>query len=468
MPLNLQCLPATNPVTIAMAPPNPSLLLSCPSEILGVVFECLTTTDLHAVCLICRDIHALAERFLYYSVIWRWTDKDAPPIDLLLRTLLRRPDLAARIRRLDLAGTHLSKSRPHFLPSHISVPEANLAGPITFVERLNVPYGGDWIRALQDGEMGAFVAVLVAQVPNLNYLCLAPDFARDTLFLGLLFRSALCESLNPGLPAFRHLREIRQELPSSHPLPGSMRRTTGDLLPMFYLPSLKFISAVIENPLGAAFSWPAGPPPLGSTLTHLAVDYVREGDLGHILRATPALETLKWRCVHLDDTLKPNIIDLDQIGEDLSNVRNTLSDLSIGASYYREIFGVNPPLETTGSLHAIADFPSLTRYTAPLAFFVGMAPPSRLPLEQMLPRTVESLTIRDDLFRSSFRWSDIDVLEAMKPWISDWKSRTPRLRRFHLYMEQTDNQWLPPIMNKLRELCRGTGLPCEITKFPPF
>ena len=183
-----------------MAPAHPPLL-GCPADILLPILEDLTAKDLHAVCLVCRDLHALAQLVLYSSIHWTWTGDGYPPVHLLLRTILLRPDLANHTRSLVLAGARSDRKGSRLLPMKMSVPKASLAGPIEFGKGINVPHGDDWIRALQNGELGAFVAVLLAQLPNLESLEMVPDFSGDALFLGLVFRSALASR---KLPAFPH------------------------------------------------------------------------------------------------------------------------------------------------------------------------------------------------------------------------------------------------------------------------
>lgn len=448
-----------------MAPSQSSPLLNCPADLIPFFLEPLSREDLFAVCLVCRDLRPFAEPFLYSSIDWIWLKDEVPPIGKLLRTILRRPELAAHIRRVVLAGATFYRSHPRNIPEKITVSEVERGLSIGLVEQIKVPRSNEWIQGLRDGAMGAYVAVLLSQLTNLTYLEIGPNFGRNTRFLGIFLRSALCETSDSGLPAFRHLREVRYNLPGPSGFRGKTEKNTLDIVPFFYLPEAEHISATVENPAPNDFAWPAQWRPSPSNLTSLDLSHIREGDLGRILSTTPALSTLRWECVHQEDGSKAKMIDLDQIAEDLCHVRGTLQDLTITAQFYLDPSSLlDPDFTINGSLRAISDFPQIVNVAIPLMFLVGLAPPARHPLGHILPRNVELVTIRDDLFCSIYDWQDFEILAELRSWLTDWKTWTPRLRHFHLYVEETDEQWYPPIRENLRELCAGVEVSFEVTK----
>lgn len=127
---------------------------------------------------------------------------EVPPVGKLLRTILRRPELADHIRSVALAGATFYREYPCNIPDRIAVSEVELELSVGFVRKINIPRGDDWIQGLRDRVMGAFIAVLLSQLTNLTYLDIGPNFAKDTPFLGVLFRSALCMSSASVLPKF--------------------------------------------------------------------------------------------------------------------------------------------------------------------------------------------------------------------------------------------------------------------------
>ena len=159
-------------------------------------------------------------------------------------------------------------------------------------------------------------------------------------------------------------------------------------------------------------------------------------------------------------------MDLDQMGHDLSNVKDTLSDLRIGVCYVNdwEHDRAEHPINIRGSLSQLVDFPVLRRCEAPIQLFLGMDKATARPT---FPRWVEILTLHDNLYWCDLVWRDDEITEALRPWISDWKMRTPRLRHLHHYLEYTEGDWLLPMRKTFGDLCMATELPCKITNLQP-
>ena len=183
--------------------------------------------------------------------------------------------------------------------------------------------------------MDAFIAVLLSQLSSLTSLRLSPNFAKESQIVGMVLRSALCESVNRGLPTFQRLRDVSFNLRFHvHQIKKTVRNTA-DVLPFFYLPTVQRISASIDNPV--AFAWPAKHAPTPSRLTSLDLTFIREGRLSQILSTTTRLKTLRWEGYYLDKIADPfvkPIIDLYLIIKTMSHVRDTLTDLAISAVCY--------------------------------------------------------------------------------------------------------------------------------------
>lgn len=443
-----------------------SPLLNCPADLIPSFLEPLSRGDLLSVCLVCRDLRPFAEPFLYSSIDWIWLKGEVPPIGKLLRSILHRPELAAHVRSVVLAGATFYRWYTRNIPEKIEVSEDEVNLSVAFVQRIKVSRGDEWIQGLRDGVMGAYVAVLLSQLSNLMYLDIGPNFGRNTLYLGILLRSALCATSDSGLTNFPHLREVRYTLPDASGLPGKTDRTALDILPLFYLPAAEYISATIEDSTPNDFAWPVQWRPSPSNLTTLDLAHIREGHLGQILSATPALRKLRWHCFHQEKYAEENIIDLDLIAQDLAQVRGTLSDLTITAECYMYPGNLlDPYLEIKGSLRGLFDFPELVRYEVPLPFLLGLRPPATYPLGHVIPKRVEVFTMRDDLFCSNYEWPDFDTFEVLESWITKWRDSNPHLRHFHLYLGETDDEWFLPMQAKLNDLCTAAGMPSSrITK----
>ncbi|RYP45987.1 hypothetical protein DL768_007737 [Monosporascus sp. mg162] len=199
---------------------------------------------------------------------------------------------------------------------------------------------------------------------------------------------------------------------------------------------------------------------------------IREGQLGRVLSVTKGLKILRWEWFYredLQDEFVTDVIDLDKIVADLSHVRDTLIDLSISAISERHRAEPElPPLKMKGSWEPITGFDKLRRLEVPLPFLVGYTPGITKRLEDGMPRNIEFLTITDDLYeQEEYEWPtvDLDLLEAIRSWLGNWRSSTPHLRGIRLLLRKMDAEWGPPMRYQLRELCAQAGIQVEITKF---
>ena len=447
-----------------------SPLLLCTTDLLRLVFQLLSRDALYAVCLVNKDLRALAEPFLYFNVQWIYRSFKSPtlPVNLLLRSILRRPELAAYVKKLSIDGRQdFYKEDPRII-----VTEDELDEPIRLVEMMRVPYGYDWIQGLRQGTMTAFFTLLVSRLPNLTCLHLGRDFTQRGKLLGMMFMSCLSgsDSSHRTLPTFEYLKDVY--------LPYSARKTkirhgievknTTELLSIFYLPSIQRVSVTIDSPI--AFSWPFPKPPDPAQLKALKLYHIREGHLEKFLSTMRALKTLRWDWVYRstlkDDVINIPVMNLDQIVADLSHVRDTLTDLTITADIFiSKSETESPTVEIKGSLEGIVDFDGLKRMRIPVPFLVGFSINPSKRLADVLPRNIEFLTITDDLFLiRQYEWHDVDILGIIGTWLQDWKTSTPNLQGFHLFVQEVNDEWGPTMRQQLRELCTGAGVQVEITK----
>jgi hypothetical protein len=106
-----------------------------------------------------------------------WEEKLQPhPITSLLRSLLRRPQLATFIRRVSLAGFSFHNPCIEDRAPKILVSEDELKELVAFVMNATVPYRQIWLEELQNRTMDAFVALLISQPLHLSSLAINRDF----------------------------------------------------------------------------------------------------------------------------------------------------------------------------------------------------------------------------------------------------------------------------------------------------
>ncbi|KAK7415738.1 hypothetical protein QQX98_005651 [Neonectria punicea] len=449
-----------------------SPLLSIPTEILRLVLASLSSSTLHKLCLVNTDLRSLAEPFLYGNIQWTWTESQTPPIIFLLRSILRRPELAAFTQNLTLNGATFEHNKHQFRRESpwLSVAEEDLDELVECIERIDVPYADLWMQDMRAGFMDAFVALLLSQLPRLGSLHLGKNFTRESRLVGMMLRSALCDESNGDrLPSYEYLKDVSI---AHFSLGIDIRRYTDlrntvDVLPLFYLPSVERITASIDNPV--TFAWPVARPPSLSKLTSMNLTMIREGNLGQVLSAASGLQKLRWGWYYrkdLKDRFVTDAIDLDRIAADLSHVRNTLAELTISAaSDMARAEPEFPPLRVTGRFNAFRSLTALKRLEVPLPFLLGFSPSMKL-LSDVLPPNIEFLTITDDLYlQEEWEWRDVHLWQVLRSWLQDWRTSTPHLRGFRLFLKIMDyEEWGTPMRQELRGLGAQVGVQIGITK----
>ncbi|KAK2811106.1 hypothetical protein FQN50_002442 [Emmonsiellopsis sp. PD_5] len=456
-----------------MAPP----ILNVPIEILRLILALLSSVDLRAICLTNRDLLVHAEPLLYADIRWTWLNSQTPPIIRFLRSILRRPQLAGFVKSLVLNGAFFERNSnvyKAFCPSpKLPVTEADLDWLVERIKLIDVPYGDSWIRELRAGNLDAFVALLLSQLPRLRCLQLDEIIVRESRFLNMMFRTALCE--RPGashLSSFEDLQDvtavyIRFGLDTNN---FGVIMKPADLLPLFYLPSVKHITASIHNP--DIFAWPATQRPNPTQLTSLNLTLIREGHLGQVLSVTKGLKKLQWHWYYRSDLKNQYVtdkMDFDRLAADLSHVRENLMELTITASTdMAEGYIELPPLQLKGPFIAFRHLDALKRLELPLPLLMGysIAEPSITCLAEALPKNIEYLTTTDDMcFNPDWDWPDTDWLEVIRTWLENWRDTTPNLREFHLYLKILDfDGWGPGMRQNLRDVGAKAGVRIKITK----
>ncbi|OIW23015.1 hypothetical protein CONLIGDRAFT_637938 [Coniochaeta ligniaria NRRL 30616] len=467
---------------------QPGSLPDCPAEMLRAIFESVSRADLQSLCLTCRAIRPHAEALLYSRVDLVWLD-EIPPILLLLRTILARPDLAKHVKTVDLSGD-LTQTVPRFthysaLP-RLQVSPAELGRPIAFVEALGLPAGSKWVEELRSGAMDAFVAVFLSQLCNVQTLAISGNFSRHVYFVGEVFRSALCGSRAHGLPSFEYLRQVSiRKLKDPDENGNGQTRNTESLIPLFYLPGVEDMTLAFDNPLSksrndfAPLEWPGPERPVPSRLKTLNLTLVREPYLGQLLSVTTEIESLTWEWYYEEDSqdnvIKP-VVDLDHVINALSHMRASLKCLTISALTGRKGFAIEePPIEVTGSLQALSEFTALRRLQIPLPFLAASLSPHRArPLASSLPRNLENLIIKTDFPDQSdigalwdtgeYEWTGLTLVRALRLWLRDLKNSTPYLRGFHLIVSGPNYlEWASEMADEVVQLGNEAGIHTQIT-----
>ncbi|KAJ3548446.1 hypothetical protein NM208_g997 [Fusarium decemcellulare] len=408
-----------------------TLLLDYPQEIIDSILQWVTPKDLYTLCLVNKPFCAIAQPRLYVRIEWEWSVK-VPPVDFLLRSLLEKPALGDWAQAVILKGT-------------------------------------DRIATAMD----AYIACLLAMLPNLRDLRLEPIFAYRSKLSSKMFRAALSvfpRQSRPKLPQFEHLRHVAH-LRRIASTPGDKPKGASSLTPFFYLPEVHSLSASVENT--PHWRWPEHKPEL-ETLTTLNLASLQAKHLGTILSETRNLKSLQWDWRGWPKSyFRPNEIhwiNLDEIMVALQHVQKTLVELKISGSC-RYDGKSRPQLRVNGSLKGLAAFEMLKTAELPLAFLAGLVAhnPPHLPasIYESLPATITHVALSDDFNRAG-DWRGSSQLEVFALWMDNVKTSTPRLQRLEWIpmMAETVREWHdnPGLKSGLLATCGGAAVDVEIVE----
>ena len=328
------------------------------------------------------------------------------------------------------------------------------------------------------GNIDAFVALVLSQLPQLQTLHLDVNFFTNNRFVGLIFKHALSSNSQSStrrcLSAFAHLRHVALiSPPSEQSLPGRACIDPDLLISLFYFPAIDILELFVSNHK-SIFSWPNDNLPCASNLRALNLPEceVDEEGLRRVLSVTPKLERLSYhRKCDIDPPggFPAPYIDLTKLGTALVQVRTTLQHLSLSIYFYAitalevdddEYHGIRGPpflFESFDKLHYLE---------IPFVFLFG---PHQAPfpgLENLLPRSVRHLYLRDDMGTSSYyEWTASACLAKITELLARRDQLAPCLESITLRLTESDeSEWDEGEQNELRHLCSVAGLDCIVSK----
>lgn len=418
-----------------------------------LVFLYLLPADLTKLCLVNSQLRTLVEPYLYASIQLTWDQPKGGrnplyphPITSLLRSLLRRPQLATYVRSISLIGSYAHNPTINIGPLKILVSDDELNEARTFVGRTTVAYRDTWLEGLQNGVMDAFIAVLLSQPLRLTSLTARGSFLCESQFIGLVLRSMIFErdAYDRGLRLdLRQLATVTLATFCDHFRLQNNKRNTADLLPILYLPSIRQFCASIDNP--STFAWPGAKPPSPSRLQSLVLYNIREPFLGQLLSVTDQIQFLHWQWYYYrlayEKPFSTRTLDLTQITESISHVRESLTELVISALNQND----PDPLQLTirGSMKGMVEFKKLKKLTVPFIFLVGTwSIDLTRRIDYCLPRSLEHLIITQDLVSNDECewWGNgyDEPFSILQTWLKNYRASTPHLREVHVMISYAD------------------------------
>lgn len=469
-------------------------LLTLPGEILNPILlkGDFTSQDLSALSRVCKPLRQLTLPRLYEAIVFNWSTASSgtPKIHFFLRSLLETPCLSALVKHFRCIGgknkgVRYAKQSPGTLWEEGATKTLEDGELVKMakdvVHTADLPEPLLWIDALETGNIDAFVALILSQLPQLQTFHLDVDFITNNRFIGFLFKHALSSnnqsSARRCLSTFAHLRHVGFiSALSEQSLPSRASLDTDQVMSLFYFPAIEILDLYILNHR-ALFSWPKDNLPCASNLRTLNLTdcEVDEEGLKMVLSVTPKLERLNY---HRQCDIDPPggfpapYLDLTILGKALVQVRTTLRHLSLSILFY-----ANTALEVDDDrYHGISNLPFLFESFDKLEYlevpFVILFGPhqARFPgLENLMPQFLRHLCLRDDMGTSTYyEWTASTCLVKIRDMLARRDQLAPHLESITLRLrESEESEWDEGEQDELRRLCSVAGLDCTVSKVLP-
>ncbi|KAF2135575.1 uncharacterized protein K452DRAFT_363086 [Aplosporella prunicola CBS 121167] len=488
-------------------------ITALPSELfLESILPNISRHDLCSLALTCKNLRDIAQTTLYQSIDIRWSftiGSKSPPVHNLLKTLIRRPELALSTHHAcfqtdyhpvdpRIGNTAPIDKRPGnelLLHDTNGLPNAqDLKLLKQTVVDAELPQVDDWIEALSKGSISASIALIVSRLLNVKTLEVSivlqnrrrelyrtpkdpwgpSDSEPD--FFGLMLRQTVLASPSAYITRFKGLEQVRLFTDIERVL-GCPRIDLDQVLPIFYAPRLKVADVKIDDPIDAhrrQSPWSTGQPPRGSDMTSLRLhrSSVNELTLSAILPVFPNLTTFEFDYARTYDTIESGDksitpgFDGTIIKEAIESCSSSLENLRISVQATQDSGPLRPHFDWWHrSCGDMRSFPVLRSLSISMVMLLGWYP-NRLPrLADVLPRSLEKLCIEDDCQFQEIGWNDLRIIREFNHFFrTPWTAVTPKLKLVRLECPVAYYEWNEPQRRQFQELCSKEGLECEIWK----
>ena len=444
-----------------------------PIELVESILDCASKAELWRLSLVCKALGKLSSPRLYKDISWRWSGDERyrnPPIHILFRSILQKPELASQIIHLELGGDLPVTiwRRPDF--PMLNTDDFELI--IGLIRNIGFPDPELCLRHVIEGSLNIFVALLISQLHNLRYLGIGWKLHRHNDYLISVFGSATLsvEGLI-GLSSFRLLKQVDftlddDEMPVDPQVAGLEMNTT---LALLSIPSLESIRTVARERL-------SGYPPHVSQislhsqtiwgLTTLVLEHsnVTPESLTELLACTKNLLRLSYEYWgDVDARPVPCYFRSDQLVPALEHVKTTLQSLRISvrflSNYTFRMFSLHEYV-LVGILGSLRSFQALRNLEIPIGVLLGpSANDNTLAIGDVLPGGLRHLLLSDDGAASEgYKWLHYEFLDCCSEYLSQPRTATPDLSSFSLKVATGYSWSSTEIDAELKGLCDASNL----------
>lgn len=399
-----------------------------PIELFQMILDYLRTKDLSAFSCTSKHHRALVEPILYRNIHWQhalsWPDERAPPVHLLLRTILIRPELASYIDEFKfcLRAPSFQICRYPCLWNHWKKPSPTsneMMRVRSLIRSFQFASEDVWLSRLKLGELDVFIALIISQSTRLRRILLDdPLDDSNPCLLGEVLDKAL--SMN-SLCALEHV-EYSNNLNDPHIEHQLIKTDYRAIYSLFSFPSLKKLRMSIPHEDARWLSTDIPTTGLQSLILHNSQVSVQT--LGILLKATPSLTTLEYQtCINIDKVPHSpkeawEYFDCTQLDRVLAAVQSTLKELRISLNFFSNgLIYIDPMAKfrgTSGKLERLPNFGQLTKLHMPTTLLSGWVEAAEdwsmendddygieeLPphMARLLPPSLVDLVLSDDLY----------------------------------------------------------------------
>lgn len=406
-----------------------------PRELYEMTLGFMPTRDLSALARTSRKTRILVEPSLYREIGWKSEDltkRIHPPIDLLLRTIISRPELASFVQCLALcywepSWAYTSELEPGCDSYKLDFTSQEMEQTALLIKSLHVPAERRWLTGLRCGKVDLFLALLITQLTALRRLYLPSNYHQLDSFFGVILERAIVRGLFQALESLEYNDENEDGRNQSEKRFVDMG--LDHVLPLFSITSLKYLRIALPN---HTISWPGGHAPI-SMLKTLVLNYCHAPPehLGQLLLATCALKSLiydAWIDLDLTRIYKPKswvnsweVFDSSELNYALLPLKKSLEKLHISIHFFSKHrrFIDNPITHkfrgVVGKLTNLGEFTCLSNIVMPAALLSDWTPEfEKFERVDRLPRRLMELLPIDSLV--DIKLSDeVELYEVVQP-----------------------------------------------------
>ncbi|KAL2067672.1 hypothetical protein VTL71DRAFT_15768 [Oculimacula yallundae] len=173
-------------------------------DVLHAILDECGQREFYQLSLVNKRLHMLVESRLYSTIESTWTHIKDPITWLILRSVLSRPVLASKIRKLVFRtdtsyftseDTSPGKRLVHDLPVKIAPPVdgEDLMKVLAVIWDSNIPHEESelWTEEIKAGSIDAPLAVLMSLLPNLASIFFHEDFTRTTICFSIILKNIM-------------------------------------------------------------------------------------------------------------------------------------------------------------------------------------------------------------------------------------------------------------------------------------